>query len=151
MLLSEIVTTDPDSMGYASMTDAQIEDDIKNAKRHSIRVRVSFSVFMQTLIDHGILMLILQAYLDPTHLHHSTAVMIKTFLDTARENGIQSIDMDKPGNDLMFDSMQTASFMNAEQRVILEALADSPASLAEVHELTPFSHLDIAKITGGTN
>jgi uncharacterized protein (DUF362 family) len=150
MTLAELIAADPDGRGYASMTDAQIADDINN-KRHATRKRVPIADFAQAIVDNGVMQAVVAAELDIDSAAHATAKLVQAMLDNVQKYGINDIDMDKPGNDALFNAMESSGLMNETQRAELEALADVPASLADIHGLGRVKHTDVARITGGVN
>ncbi|NOR69805.1 MAG: hypothetical protein GQ532_08965 [Methylomarinum sp.] len=150
LTLQQIVTTDPDARGYASMTDADIETDIKE-KRHSSRKLVSFVDFQQFLFDYGVILNVMTAKNDVNHAAHTTAVIVDQMMKFGAERLSAGVDLDNAGNDGLFDAMVASDLMSAAVRETMELLGDSPASLADINQLSGFNHLDIAKITGGAN
>ncbi len=150
LTLEQIVSTDPDGIGYATMTDAEIADDIK-ALRKTTRARVDFDTYQQFLFDNGVVLNVMMAINDVNHAGHGVAVLVDQMLKFGAERLTSGVDMDSVGNDAIFDQMIAAGLMTAEVRTAMEALADHPASLQSLNELGAFSHLDVAKITGGSN
>jgi hypothetical protein len=150
MDLTQLVTTDPDSRGYAAMTDGQIDADIRD-KRHTKRGLIPLELFAKALFDRGILLAITQARLDSTHAAHATALLATEFMKDSRENGLLAIDMDSQAVINMMNALITAELMVQSDFDAIDALATQPASLADIHSLEPYTHLDIAKITGGMN
>jgi hypothetical protein len=150
LTLAQIVTTDPDNRGYASMTDGQIEADIRD-KRHTKRAPLPLPLFTKALFDRGIVLSLTQAELNSNHAAHAVAVLALKFVENSRDNGLGEVDMDRLDVITMMNAMVTAGLMTQTDYDEIDATATQVASLADLNNLAPFTHLDIATITGGTN
>lgn len=150
MTLAEIIAADPDGRGYASMSDAAIHADLTDP-RHTQRKATSFALFNELLFDEGVTLAVVQAQQAPANPAHAVANLVAEMIDRAMKSGLSGINLDKAGNTALFDAMEGAGLMNSTQRIAVMALGDAPASLFDLHNLGSFTHLDVAKITGGAN
>lgn len=130
--LRTLIDDDPDTRGYATMSDAAVAADL-NQRRHMRRRPVPIGEFSEALYSLGVFTTIAQAA-EAGKL--SAAGALKT-IRLANELGAPRIDLDRPQTKAMLDGLVSEAVITAAQRAEIVALGNAPASLADIAGLGP--------------
>lgn len=146
MTLAELIQNDPDERGYADETNPAIIAADLSEKRHTVRRPVQWEVYFKRLWDLGLFSLIVQQAAEGNAACQAAVLQS----EKARAMGLMTLDLDSMPLQSLFDALSAALPEFAAARPQLEALADMPASLAEMNGLPAVIYPeDVQRAMGG--
>lgn len=128
MNLSELIAIDPDTKGYASMTNAQIAADLIN-RRHTARVNVSIDSVVAKLRQTGAFSRLLLAVQNA----EPAAVLLDAQLSKLAQWGIRDVDLDAVASTDVLAALQAAGTFTPAEVAEVNELGNRAESLAERH------------------
>lgn len=142
MSLQTELSNDPLQRGYAGMTDAECAADLNEKRYAQVAERwITERTIMAELADGQAIMEVLETVAEQSG---EVARAVK-WLDPAR-GGLNIADAKVRAQ---IDDLATAQLLTQQQAEALKALAEQPASRAEVLGLGVVHHLQIAEARNG--
>ena len=120
VLLNSEIETDPESVGYSTMSDAQIAASL-SAATIRVRQRVPIERLQATAMETGVYSALKMAIKMP-ETPPQLGVLCETALDLVSAR-FADIDLDNPGAAQMFAALQQYGVISTQQAAAIDSLA----------------------------
>lgn len=120
VLLNSEIETDPESVGYSTMTDAEISASL-SAPTILVRQLVEIGVLRDSALRMGVYTAILAAQKNP-QLPGELWAVCETVLSLV-SIGVESVNMDDPTSAMMFGALRQGGIISPTQAEAIDALA----------------------------